>query len=66
LRHEKGSSYHLRTGTPEKVKKYCRWLIDTFAPDGGYILTLGASIDNCNPENLHAIVDTAKQYGVYK
>jgi len=56
----------LRTGTPEKVKEYCRWLIDTCAPGGGYILTLGASIDNCNPDNLHAIVDTAKQYGVYK
>ena len=56
----------LHTGTPEKVKKYCRWLIDTCAPDGGYILTLGASIDKCNPDNLHAIVDTAKQYGVYK
>jgi len=56
----------LRIGTPEDVKKYCRWLIDTCAPGGGYILTLGASIDKCNPDNLHAIVDTAKQYGVYK
>jgi len=56
----------LRIGTPEDVKKYCRWLIDTCAPDGGYILSLGASIDKCNPDNLHAIVDTAKQYGVYK
>lgn len=56
----------LKTGTPEDVKKYCRWLIDTCAPGGGYMLTLGASIDRCNPENLRAVVETAKEYGVYR
>ncbi len=54
------------TRTPEDVKKYCRWLIDTCAPGGGYILSMGVSVDKANPENFHAMVQTAKEYGVYK
>jgi uroporphyrinogen-III decarboxylase len=54
------------TGTPEDVKKYCRWLIDTCAPGGGYILSMGISVDKANPDNFHAMVQTAKEYGVYK
>jgi uroporphyrinogen-III decarboxylase len=54
------------TGTPEDVKKYCRWLIDTCAPGGGYILSMGVSVDKANPDNFHAMVQTAKKYGVYK
>jgi len=56
----------MRTGGPEDVKKYCRWLIDTCAPGGGYILSMGAGIDKCDPANVHAMIDTAKEYGVYK
>ena len=56
----------VRTGTPEDVKKYCRWLIDTCAPGGGYILSMGVSVDKANPDNFHAMVQTAKEYGVYK
>jgi hypothetical protein len=55
----------MRTGTPDDVKKYCRWLIDTCAPGGGYILSMGAGIDKCNPANVHAMIDTAKEYGRY-
>ena len=54
------------TGTPEKVKEYCRYLIDTCAPGGGYILAGGASATEAPAENLRAIMDVAKQYGVYK
>lgn len=54
------------TGTPEEVKKYCRWLIDTCAPGGGYILSMGVSVDRANPDNFHAMVQTAKEYGIYK
>ena len=54
------------TGTPEDVKKYCRWLIDTCAPGGGYILSMGVSVDKANPDNFHAMVQTAKEYGVYE
>jgi len=55
----------LYTGTPEDVKKYCRWLIDTCAPGGGYILSMGVTVDKVSPANLQAIIETAKEYGVY-
>jgi hypothetical protein len=56
----------LLTGTPEQVKEYCRKLIETCAPGGGYILAPGASADNANMANIRTMVETAKEYGVYK
>ena len=56
----------LYTQTPEKIKEYCRKLIETCAPGGGYILALGSGIDKCNPANLQAVVEAGKEYGVYK
>jgi uroporphyrinogen-III decarboxylase len=56
----------LYTGTPEDVKNYCRWLIDTCGPGGGYILSMGISIEFVDPANLQAIIETAKEYGVYR
>ncbi len=56
----------LYTGTPEEVKEYCRWLIDTCGPGGGYILSLGISVGTVDPANLQAIIQTAKEYGVYR
>jgi hypothetical protein len=53
-------------GTPEDVEKYCCWLIDTCAPGGGYILSMGVSVDKANPENFQAMIRVAKEYGVYK
>jgi uroporphyrinogen-III decarboxylase len=56
----------LATGTPADVTAHCKRLIEICAPGGGYILTGGAQIDKGNPANLHAIMDAAKKYGVYK
>ena len=56
----------LYAGTPEDVKQYCRWLIDTCGPGGGYILSLGISVNTVDPANLQAIIETAKEYGVYR
>jgi len=56
----------LSTGTPADVKARCRELIDIAGPGGGYILAGGAGIDKGNPDNLHAIMDVVKEYGVYK
>jgi uroporphyrinogen-III decarboxylase len=53
------------TGTPQAVKEGCRKLIETCAPGGGYILSASASLDRGNMENLHAMMDAAKEYGVY-
>jgi len=55
----------LSTGTPQDVRAYCRRLIEVCAPGGGYILSSGASVDNAPPENLHAMVEAAMEYGVY-
>ncbi|MFC1920449.1 uroporphyrinogen decarboxylase family protein [Chloroflexota bacterium] len=53
-------------GTPQEVKEYCRKLIETCAPGGGYILSGGASIDKGNIPNLKAMMEAAYEYGVYK
>jgi uroporphyrinogen-III decarboxylase len=56
----------LCTGTPQEVKEGCRKLIETCAPGGGYILTAAANINEGNPDNLRAMMEAAKEYGVYK
>ncbi len=53
------------TGTPEAVKEQCRHLIEVVGKDGGFILTGGAQIDKGNPANLKAMMEAAKEYGVY-
>jgi hypothetical protein len=54
------------TGSVEEVKVGCRKLIETCAPGGGYILSAAASMDFGKIENLHAMMDAAKEYGVYQ
>jgi uroporphyrinogen-III decarboxylase len=56
----------LVTGNPRDVKEHCRKLIEDCGKGGGYILAGGASIGNPNVENLRAMVEAAKEYGVYK
>jgi uroporphyrinogen-III decarboxylase len=53
-------------GSAQEVKEHCRKLIETCAPGGGYILTGGASATETNAENLRAMMDAAKEYGVYR
>ncbi|MGB4504060.1 MAG: uroporphyrinogen decarboxylase family protein, partial [Syntrophaceticus sp.] len=56
----------LCTGTPEEVKEYCKKLIDVLGKDGGYIMDSGACIDEAKPENIKAMIDFTKEYGVYR
>ncbi len=57
----------MATHTPDSIARYCRELIDTCAPGGGYILSLGSSIAGpINPDNVRAIIETGEKYGVYK
>ena len=53
------------TGTPDKVKEYCKDLIDVAGKDGGYIMSCGTSMDEGKPDTLHAMIDFTKEYGVY-
>jgi hypothetical protein len=55
----------LQTGTVREVREQCRKLIDAFAQDGGYIMTTSCVMDEANPENVRAMVEFTKDYGVY-
>jgi hypothetical protein len=55
----------LYTHTAKQIKDYCRKLIEECGKGGGYILSLGSSVDKCDPANLHAIIEAAREYGVY-
>jgi hypothetical protein len=53
------------TGDPLSVKEYCRNLIEQCGEGGGYILSGETHIEKGNPENIRAMIDAAKKYGVY-
>jgi len=53
------------TGGPVEVKEYCRKLLEVCAPGGGFILAGGAWVNQGNPENLHAMMEAAKEFGKY-
>jgi len=56
----------LCVGTPQQVKDHVKKLIETAGKGGGYIMMSGAVIEDANPENVHAMIDATKEYGVYK
>lgn len=53
------------TGTPDDVKKYCKKLIDIVGKGGGLIMDCSTVMDDAKPENLKAMIDFTKEYGVY-
>lgn len=55
----------LVAGTPDDVTTYCRKLIDIAGKDGGFILDGSTVIDDAKPENVKAMFDAAKTYGLY-
>lgn len=55
-------SSYLKTGTAEQVKSHCKQLLDDLAGDGGYCMVNGAVLDEAVPENLHAYIQTVKEY----
>ena len=56
----------IATGTPEQVKACCKDLIDYCGRGGGYILCSGTQFDDALEENVRALTDFTKEYGVYK
>jgi hypothetical protein len=60
------SSSMLNLGTPQDIKDYAKKLIDTAGKGGGFIMGNGAFFDHAKPENVKAMVDFTKEYGVYK
>jgi hypothetical protein len=54
------------TGTAAEMKAYCRRLIETCAPGGGFMLSGGSTFDMAKPENLRVMMESVKEFGVYK
>jgi hypothetical protein len=60
------SSSKLNLGTPQEIRDYVKNLIDTVGKDGGLVIANGAFYDEAKPENVKAMINTAKEYGAYK
>jgi len=56
----------LSVGTTRDVEDYVKNLIDIAGKGGGFIMANGAVMDRVKPENVHAMIDLTKEYGVYK
>lgn len=56
----------MKAGTPQEVESYVKQLIEDVADDGGFILSTGSALDDTTPENLHAMIEAGKKYGVYR
>ncbi|MFI5379370.1 MAG: uroporphyrinogen decarboxylase family protein [Tepidisphaerales bacterium] len=56
----------LSFGKPEEVKACCKKIIDEVARDGGYIMDASAIMQNdTSIENVKAMTDFTREYGVY-
>ena len=56
----------LAFGTPAQVRAKCKQIIDGVAGDGGYVMDAGAIIQNdAKIENIRAMTDFTREYGVY-
>jgi uroporphyrinogen-III decarboxylase len=55
----------LVTGTPERVRASCKKLIDTVGKSGGYIMDASTGLDDAKPENVKAMFEFTREYGVY-
>lgn len=56
----------LLSGTPDDVRAHCKHLIDTVGKDGGFIMDTAVMLDEARPENLKAMIDFTKEYGIYR
>ena len=55
----------LQAGSPRDVEEHCKKLIDVVGKNGGLILRPGSASDYARPENVRAMIETAKKYGRY-
>ncbi|MBN2063008.1 MAG: hypothetical protein JW882_21575 [Deltaproteobacteria bacterium] len=55
----------LQLGSQQEVRDYCKRIIDVVGKGGGFIIAPGSAPDDVKPENVKAMVDYTKEYGVY-
>jgi hypothetical protein len=59
-------NFLLSYGTPQEVRDYCKKVIDGVARDGGYIMDASAIMqDDTKVENVRAMTEFTREYGVY-
>ena len=59
-------NYLLAVGTPDQVRRCCKKIIDGVAGNGGYIMDASAIVQNdARVENVRAMTDFTREYGVY-
>ena len=51
----------LQLGSTQEVKTYCRDLIEAVGPGGGFILDVGAVVDEAKDENVAAMIEAARE-----
>jgi hypothetical protein len=56
----------LNVGSTQQVRDYAKKLIETCGKGGGYMMMNGAVIEESKPENVKAMIDATKEFGVYK
>jgi len=52
-------------GTPGDVNAYCKKLIDGCGKGGGFIMDSATGLDDAKPENVKAMFEFTREYGVY-
>ena len=55
----------LATGTPDDVRQYCKHLMDTAGKEGGFIMDAATGLDDAKMENIQAMFQFTREYGVY-
>ena len=59
-------NYLLSRGTPDEVRDCCKKVIDGVCRDGGYIMDASSIVQNdAKVENIKAMTDFTREYGVY-
>lgn len=53
------------TGTPDQVRVETRKLLDVARGRGGYLMTVGCSMDDVRGDTLKAFLETGRDYGAY-
>jgi hypothetical protein len=54
------------TGTPDDVKSHLKKMIDVVGKGGGYIVDSGVVLDDAREDNVRAMLDFTREYGVYR
>ena len=56
----------LQFGSVQEVKDQCQKLIDVIGRDGGYIMSHSVPLDEARIDNVRAMIEVTREYGVYR